>query len=98
MQTLEPHSSCNVVSIRQATASAQQPCVLALLLARRVLNLSELVRCIGADYTLCRRVLSAASREQGWPRPRVEEAIVLLGQQGLCALFAAPEVLEGKTT
>jgi hypothetical protein len=62
------------------------------------MNLAELVRCVGADRTLCRRVLSAASREQGWPLHRVEEAIVLLGQQGLCALFAQPEAFEGKTT
>jgi hypothetical protein len=57
------------------------------------MNLAELTRCIGADRALCRRVTATASREHGCPRPRVEEAIVLLGQRGLYALLATPEVL-----
>ena len=60
------------------------------------MNLSELACSIAADDNLRRRVTEAASREQECSRPGVEEAIVLLGKQRLCALLADHMLLEGK--
>lgn len=95
MNTSKAQSRCRVVPIHSGTARVRLASVLALLLPR-VINLAELTRSIAADRNLRRRVMEAASREHGWPQPRVDEAIVLLGQQRLCALLTGTEMFEGK--
>ena len=65
------------------------------LLRPRVIDLAELTRCIAADRNLRLRITEAASSEHGWCRPRIDEAIVLLGQHRLCALLTDATRLKG---
>ena len=51
------------------------------------MNLDELAQAIKADRSLCRRVITAAIRECGWPALTLEQAIVLLGRERLAAQF-----------
>lgn len=97
MNTLKPQLRRRVISITPSATRVQPSRTLALLLASRVMNLAELARFIGDNQALRQRVTEAASRELGWPLPNVEQAIVLLGQQRLCALLAAAETSEGET-
>ncbi len=90
------HSRCRVVFPSQVVARVQPRAVLALLLRPSVMNLAELTCSIAADDNLQRWVTEAARREHECSRPGVEEAIVLLGKQGLCALLADHMLLEGK--
>jgi len=96
MNTSKPHTRCRVASTTRVEAMVQTPSLLAQLLPPRVINLAELTRSIVADRNLRRRVTEAASREYGWSTARVEDAIVLLGQQRLCALVDDAEMLKGE--
>jgi hypothetical protein len=64
--------------------------MLALLRGQRAINLADLAQCIRANSDLCRIVTETASQEFGWPSPRVEDAIVLLGRKRLGTLLSAP--------
>jgi hypothetical protein len=89
MITPKRTSRCRILSIaspRQASAP-QAVAMLALIGGQRVINLAELARAIAADRNLCCRVTQAACREFGWPWLNVEQAIVLLGREGLASQF-----------
>ena len=52
------------------------------------MDLGEVARCIRADSMLCNRVTEAARKEFHWTCSRVEDAIVLLGGERICALLS----------
>lgn len=90
METINRTSRCRVVSITTAASALSSPSLLAQLRPQRAINLRELAASIRADRILCYLVTEAACRDFGWPWLNVEEAIVLLGRQRLCALLAEP--------
>jgi hypothetical protein len=61
--------------------------MLALIAGERVMNLAELSRAVAADPNLCRRLTQAACLEFGRSCLSVEQAVVLLGREGLAAHF-----------
>jgi hypothetical protein len=64
--------------------------VLALIGGQHTMNLAELAQSIQADCNLCYLVTEAACQEFGWPWLSVEDAVVLLGRERLCALLSNP--------
>jgi hypothetical protein len=62
--------------------------VLALIQNQRAINLAQVAQSIRADRDLCDSVARAVCEEFGWPRLKVEDAIVLLGRKRLCALLS----------
>lgn len=92
MITSHPVSSCRVTSIASASPGAlpQSNPALALIRGQRVINLAELAESIRADRKLTYLVTEAACGASGRPNLSVEQAIVLLGGEALCALLSAP--------
>jgi hypothetical protein len=92
MNTYPQESERRVISIASArlAGAPQSHPVLALILGRSAVDLAELARSLQADRSLCYLVTEAACQEFGWPWLSVEDAIVLLGRQRLCALLSSP--------
>lgn len=75
-------SRCRIISIASACPHIRQS-PLARILGQRVMDLAELSRVIGVESDLGRRIKEAACQEFGYPLLSLEEAIVMLGRQGL---------------
>jgi hypothetical protein len=76
-------SHCRIISIAPASA-------LALIRSQRAINLAQLANSIQADRSLSYRVTEAACQELGYPWLSVEEAVVLLGGERICAILSNP--------
>ncbi len=85
-------SPCRIISIASARpgAAPQSHSALALIRGQRAINLAELAESIRADRRLSYLVTEAASEEFGCLWLSVEEAIVLLGGERVCALLSVP--------
>jgi len=89
MITSQPASRCRIISIASARP-AQSHSALALIRGQRSINLAELAESIQADRSLVYLVTEAACQEFGCLWLSVEEAIVLLGGERICALVSSP--------
>ncbi len=92
MTTSPTASHCRIISITSARhgAAPQSHSALALIRGQRAINLAELAESIRADRGLSYLVTEAACHEFGCLWISVEEAIVLLGGERVCALLSAP--------
>jgi len=79
-----------VISIAAAGAASALPTRLIYNLVHQpgALDLAELTQAICSNPKIRDSVLAAASEEFGYPLPRVEDAIVLLGRERICALVS----------
>jgi hypothetical protein len=91
MNTYPRESKARVIAIASArlAGAPQSRSVLAQILSSRAMDLAELARSLQADRHLCDLVTEAARQEFGWLS--LEDAIVSLGRQRLCALLSNPD-------
>lgn len=89
MTTFQPAPRCRVISIASARP-AQSHSALALIRGQRAINLAALAESIQSDLNLVYLVTEAACQELGCLWLSVEEAIVLLGGERICALVSDP--------
>jgi hypothetical protein len=99
MNTYQRTSCCRIISIASAgsTSEARTVVLSALIRGQRTMDLAELARSIAADPNLYNRVTKAASQEFGWTWVSLEQAIVLLGRQGLSALLFSMPARPGRS-
>jgi hypothetical protein len=91
MNTYQRESKGRVISITSARRAGAPHSVLALTLGAPTMDLAEVARSLQSDRNLCYRVTEAACQEFGWTWLSLEEAILLLGRQRLCALLSNPD-------
>ncbi len=92
MNTNQREAKGRVISITSArlAGTPQSHSVITRILGSRAMDLTELARSLQADRHLCYLVTEAACQEFGWPWLSLEEAVLLLGRQRLCALLSNP--------
>lgn len=90
MTSLQQTSRCRIIPIRSARPKPPSRALLVLIFGQRVIDLAGVVRFIGAGGDLCHRITEAACQEFGWPWLSLEEAVVLLGREGLYRILCEP--------
>lgn len=90
MTTHPQTSRCRIISINSVRPAPSPRAMLALIFGQRVIDLAELARFIGSGSDLCYRITEAACQEFGWAWLSLEEAIVLLGRDGLYRILCSP--------
>ena len=84
----QQNPACKVISIAAARTANAPPLIHNLVHYPGVLDLAELTQAICSNRKIRDSVLAKASEEFGYPLPRVEDAIVLLGRERICALVS----------